>query len=198
MTGHVFQGRFKAFVVEKESYLLEVSRYIVLNPVRSGLVTAPEKWPWSNFRATAGLEKTPSWLTTEWTLEYFSSTSLKAHKEYRMFVIEGLKKEKLKRKKGDGIVLGSPQFVHEVWRIAKKSSEKKEVPRFERIIGRPSLKEIFEDIRGIEERNNAIHFARESCGYQGSVIAKFLRLSPTTVSLIARGKKPCKQRGETS
>ncbi len=189
LTGHVFQGRFKAFVIEKESYLLEVSRYVVLNPVRSGLVASPEKWLWSNFCFTAGLKKAPAWLTTQWTLEYFSSQLSKAHKMYQIFVLEGLGKEKPKRKKGDGIVFGSPQFVHEVWRITKNISNKKEVSRCERIIGRPSLEEIFEDIRGIEERNDAIRFARLCCGYQGSIIAKFLHLSPTTVSLIARGKK---------
>ena len=195
-TGHVFQGRFKAFVVEKESYLLEVSRYVVLNPVRSGLVMSPEKWPWSNFCFTSGLKKSPPWLTINWTLDYFSSQLSKAYKMYRTFVMEGLEREMPKMRKEDGIVLGSPQFVHEVWRIAKKSSEKKEVSRAEKIIGRPSLEELFRDIRGIEERNSAIRFARECCGYSGSTIAHFLHLSPTTVSLIARGKSKKIKKGK--
>jgi len=52
-TGHIFQGRFKAILVEKESYLLEVSRYVVLNPVRANMVERPEAWRWSNYAATA-------------------------------------------------------------------------------------------------------------------------------------------------
>jgi REP element-mobilizing transposase RayT len=49
--GHVFQGRFKAILVEKETYLLELARYIVRNPVRAGMVRAAKDWPWSSYRA---------------------------------------------------------------------------------------------------------------------------------------------------
>ena len=53
--GHLYQGRYKAILVQKETYLLELSRYIVLNPVRARMVNAPQEWPWSNYRATIGL-----------------------------------------------------------------------------------------------------------------------------------------------
>src|SRR5207247_381934 len=53
--GHIFQGRFKAILVERESYLLELCRYLVLNPVRAGIVRQPERYRWSSYRATAGL-----------------------------------------------------------------------------------------------------------------------------------------------
>jgi REP element-mobilizing transposase RayT len=53
--GHLYQGRYKAILVQKEAYLLELSRYIVLNPVRARMVNAPQEWPWSNYRATIGL-----------------------------------------------------------------------------------------------------------------------------------------------
>lgn len=52
--GHLFQGRYKAILVQKESYLLEVSRYIVLNPVRARMVRSAGDWAWSSYRATAG------------------------------------------------------------------------------------------------------------------------------------------------
>ena len=52
--GHVFQGRYKAILVQKESYLLELARYVVLNPVRAGMVRSAKDWPWSNYRSTAG------------------------------------------------------------------------------------------------------------------------------------------------
>jgi len=52
--GHVFQGRYKAIIVQKESYLLELARYIVLNPVRAGMVRSAKDWPWSSYRKTAG------------------------------------------------------------------------------------------------------------------------------------------------
>src|SRR5512143_538242 len=51
--GHVFQGRFGAQVIQDEGYLLTAARYVVLNPVRAGVVPGPEQWPWSSYRATA-------------------------------------------------------------------------------------------------------------------------------------------------
>ena len=57
--GHVFQGRYKAVLVEKENYLLELCRYIVLNPVRAGLVELPEYWQWGSYQPTAGISKVP-------------------------------------------------------------------------------------------------------------------------------------------
>jgi len=87
--GHVFQGRYKAIHVEKESYLLELSRYIVLNPVRAEMVRSAKDWPWSSYRATAGLSTAPKWLHTDWLLAAFAKTKSRAIKHYRAFVAEG-------------------------------------------------------------------------------------------------------------
>ena len=69
--GHLFQGRYKSIVVEKEGYLKELCRYIVLNPVRAGLVESPELWRWSSFRTTMGLDSEPVWLYKDWLLTLF-------------------------------------------------------------------------------------------------------------------------------
>ncbi len=61
--GHVLQGRYKSIVVEKDSYLLELSRYIVLNPLRAGMVQSVGDWYWSSYLATSGKAPAPSWLT---------------------------------------------------------------------------------------------------------------------------------------
>lgn len=74
--GHVFQGRFKDQIVERESYLFALSRYVMVNPVRAGLVERPENWPWSSYRATAGLSPTPSFLSTSLTLGLFGDGSV--------------------------------------------------------------------------------------------------------------------------
>jgi len=66
--GHVFQGRFKGILVEKDSYLLELARYIVLNPVRAGMVRSAKDWAWSSYRATAGQCQPHPLLTTAWIL----------------------------------------------------------------------------------------------------------------------------------
>jgi REP-associated tyrosine transposase len=64
--GHVFQGRLKAILVERESYLLELCRSMVLNPVRTATVSRPEQYRWSSYRATVGIEKAPVLLTRDW------------------------------------------------------------------------------------------------------------------------------------
>jgi len=60
--GHVFQGRYKAILVDRDAYLLEVCRYVDLNPVRAGMVAAPQDWPWSSYRALTGTRLAPPWL----------------------------------------------------------------------------------------------------------------------------------------
>ena len=63
-TGHLFEGRFKNLLIDRDAYLKELSRYIVLNPVRASLVRAPEEWRWSSYRATAGFASTPRFLSS--------------------------------------------------------------------------------------------------------------------------------------
>jgi len=69
--GHVFQGRFKDQIVDRDRYLMALSKYVVMNPVRAGLVNQPEEWPWSSYRATAGLSPAPAFLSVESTLRLF-------------------------------------------------------------------------------------------------------------------------------
>ena len=69
--GHLFQGRFFSLHVQRDSHLRELLRYVALNPVRAGLAKAPEGWPWGSYRATAGLERRPPWLATDWVLQQF-------------------------------------------------------------------------------------------------------------------------------
>lgn len=87
--GHVFQGRFRSIQVEKETHLLEVSRYIVLNPVRARLCNHPAEHVWSSFRPTAGLCARPRFLTTDWILGAFGSERASASERYRAYVAEG-------------------------------------------------------------------------------------------------------------
>ena len=95
--GHVLQGRFKSLLVDRHSYLLELSRYIVLNPVKAGLVKRPEDWEWSSYRAAIGLEGVPDFLRTEHILEMFSPDIQEARKLYREFVMDGLSRLGMER-----------------------------------------------------------------------------------------------------
>jgi len=102
--GHLLQGRNKAILIQKDSHLLEVCRYVVLNPVRAHLVQDPGLWRWSSYGATAGREKPPACLTTSWVLRQFSSKRRKAEKEYCQYVRSGIGKDSIwERVKGDAV-----------------------------------------------------------------------------------------------
>ncbi|OQX17133.1 MAG: transposase [Desulfobulbaceae bacterium A2] len=112
-TGHLFQGRFKAVLVEQDSYLLELVRYIHMNPVRAGMVARADKYPWSSHRAYLGREALP-WLTTDWTLAQFGTSAAKARAAYRSFVAAGAAEEHRPEFYGRGAdsrLLGDDGFV---------------------------------------------------------------------------------------
>ena len=87
--GHVFQGRYQAIIVQKETYLLELTRYIVLNPVRAQMVRSTKEWRWSSYRATAGQIERPPCLQPDWLLPLFGKKKQIAMEAYRQFVAEG-------------------------------------------------------------------------------------------------------------
>ena len=91
-TGHLFQGRYKAVLVDGDSYLLELVRYIHLNPVRAGVVKDPEEYPWSSHRAYLGKETLPC-LTIDMLLEHFGRSLATARDGYRKFVLDSLGEE---------------------------------------------------------------------------------------------------------
>jgi REP element-mobilizing transposase RayT len=91
-TGHVFGERYKAVLVQRETHLLELARYVVLNPVRAGACHTPGAWPWSSYGATAGDVACPSFLTVDWLLSQFASDEERARAAYRRFVADGLER----------------------------------------------------------------------------------------------------------
>lgn len=93
--GHLFQGRFNAVLVQKDSHLLEACRYVVLNPVRAKEVQMPEQWTWSSYRGTAGRSKPHRCLETNWLLSQFSPKRNVAETLYRGFVTDGIAAESI-------------------------------------------------------------------------------------------------------
>ena len=87
--GHLFQGRFKAILAERDSYFLELARYIVLNPVQAKLAKSAAHYPWSSYRATLGTAPAPQGLTVDGILEHFGKTRPTARKRYAEFVQAG-------------------------------------------------------------------------------------------------------------
>jgi putative transposase len=184
--GHLLQGRFKSFIIEKEPYLLEVARYTVLNAVRGGIVKHPKDWPWSSYAATAGLLDAAPFLTTDWILGHFSEDRRQAQRSYIEFVENGIGAKSPFDEAVHRSIVGSPQFVSELWEQCKDSTLIKEIPREERIVGRPSLEDLFPRQQTREERDKAIVFAREGCGYSVVEIARRLRVSESLISRISR------------
>jgi len=121
--GHLFQGRYKALLVEKESYLLEVSRYIHLNPARAGLVKRPEDWRWSSYRCYIGLEKRPKWLDSDEVLRCFGRQKTAAARRYREVVEAALKGpvEPEPPRAVAQLILGGDEFVEVVRKKLKDS-----------------------------------------------------------------------------
>ncbi|MBJ7309983.1 transposase [Rugamonas sp. CCM 8940] len=89
VVGHLFQGRYKAILVQKDNYLLELARYIVLNPLRANMVRTLGEWPWSNHHSTMGRAAVPTWLHTDWLLNQFAASRHEAIPAYEKFVMAG-------------------------------------------------------------------------------------------------------------
>ncbi len=117
--GHVLQGRFKSILVEKESYLLELCRYIVLNPVRARLVAKADEWPWSSYLVTAGRRAVPEWLAVTEVLRLFDRRAEVGRRAYRQFVREGMGQPSPWSKVRGQIFLGSEAFLERVERLLR-------------------------------------------------------------------------------
>ena len=142
--GHLLQGRFKAILVERNAHLLELARYVVLNPVRAGIVESPEKWTWSNYRATAGLIPRPAWLEVRWTLAQFGS-SAHSRRLYQAFVEQGKTSSYAPWPQVVGqIYLGAPPTRGKV-RDSVKRSFSREFPRPQRLPFRSSLERLISE-----------------------------------------------------
>ena len=114
--GHVFQGRYKAIVCKKDAYLLELVRYIHLNPVRAGLVDSPEDYPWSSHRIYLGIEKSEV-IDPSLVLKQFSDDLSSGIRSYELFVMEGSKQGRRDDlyKVSDQRILGDEAFCKEVF-----------------------------------------------------------------------------------
>ena len=184
--GHVLQGRYKSIIVDRDAYLLELCRYIVLNPVRAAMVSKPGSYAWSSYRATAGLAQKPDFLTVDWVLQQFGSNRPQARQAYRRFVAAGIEMESPWNNLKGQCLLGEAAFLRKLSPLLRDKSLFKEIPRVQRFADRPPLEEIlpFTDCR--EERNAAIFKACQEFAYSQTEVAKVVGLHNSTVSKIIR------------
>jgi len=111
LDGHLFQGRYKAILVQKESYLLEVSRYVVLNPLRAKMVSSLDEWQWSSYHFLTQAKRSPHWFERDWLLSQFGDTDAAAISAYRAFVLAGIGQASPLTASRHQILLGDDGFV---------------------------------------------------------------------------------------
>ncbi|MBC7093690.1 transposase [Candidatus Bipolaricaulota bacterium] len=182
-SGHLLQGRFKAILVEKESHLLEVARYVVLNPVRAGEVRHPRQWRWSSYRATAGEAPVPEFLTVDWLLSQFGR-GRQAQLAYRQFVAQGRGVDIWEDLEG-GVILGTGRFVNKMRPRLRERAGGSEIPKKARLAGRPTLKALFRGVRGdLKRRNERIREAVVEHGYTLNEVGAYIGLHYSTISRI--------------
>jgi hypothetical protein len=131
LVGHLFQGRYKAILVQKENYLLELSRYVVLNPLRANMVASLDDWRWSSYPIVAGKKKSPPWLDADWILSQFGTQRDEANTSYRKFVMDGKGLPSALQHTRHQLVLGDDAFV-ERHRQAKESETLREMSKAHR------------------------------------------------------------------
>ncbi len=188
--GHVFQGRYRAILIQKNSHLLEACRYVVLNPVRAKAIKAPEDWKWSSYRATAAMEKPHDCVIVAWVLGQFDGNSNLASIKYREFVHAGIRQEPMWQKVRGQVLLGDEDFATICGRHLKDKRAIGEILRGQRYADRPSLDALFAKTTDINQRNNLVCEAIERHGYRQSEVAAFLGIHYSTISKITANSRP--------
>ncbi len=190
--GHLFQGRYKAVLVNADEYLQQLSRYIHLNPVRAKIVGHCKDYPWSSYPVFGGYVEPPEWLEIDWLLSLFGKDGGRAKRRYRDF-IESAQKEEIVNPFDDiigGFVLGRADFVAWVQKtFLDKNLNDKEVPQLKKLKSRPRPDDLVQAVadefgcgreailqKGKKRnfaRDVAIYLCREMTGETGAALGGY-------------------------
>lgn len=176
--GHLFQGRYTAILVQKESYLLELSRYIVLNPLRARMVESLDAWRWSSYKYYVTDTPAPSWLERDWILAQFGDRRAQAVKAYHDFVMMGIGKASPLVETRHQVLLGDDDFVGDHQEL-QQSESLVETARAERAALALTLAEYRERF---PKRSEAMARAYLSTAFTMPGIARAFDVSVQTVS----------------
>lgn len=178
--GHLFQGRYHAILVQRDSYLLELARYVVLNPLRAGIVTSLDDWRWSSCHMTCGRRPAPPWLDTDWILSQFACSRSRAMQAYRDFVLAGHGLASPLEHTRHQLLLGDDDFVSRCGKAARRSDE---APRTQK----RSLSGSLEDFRRrCHNPAEAMALAYLSRAFSMADIARHFNVHYRTVSRAVR------------
>jgi REP element-mobilizing transposase RayT len=200
LVGHLFQGRFKAILVDRDAYLLALCRYVERNPVAAGMVVVAGAWPWSSYRAHAGAAPTPNWLDSDGLHGHLLGHSpagardrLRAARRYAALVSEphttdaSFWQDALRAQ----VFLGEQAFVERMQSLAApQPMSDKQIPKVQR--QRPRT---WQDcLTQCGDRSRALHMAYQECGVTMTALAKQAGLSVSHVSrLIAAREKAARE-----
>ena len=177
--GHVFQGRYKGILVDKDSYLLELTRYVVLNPVRAHMVSHENDWPWSSYHSMTGTQCVPDWLETDWLLSQFSVQKKRAIVLYRDYVRAGVGQPRIWGDLTQQIYLGDEHFLKEMQKAMDQQADLSEIPRAQR---RPPAKSLQFYEEKNHDREQGMVEAYRTGDYTMKDIASYFNVHYSTVS----------------
>lgn len=179
-SGHLFQGRYKAILVEADAYLHHLSRYIHLNPVRVKMVQYPGDYAWSSYRFFVSDIKPPEWLCTDFILSIFDNHRKKSKTLYKRFVIEHIGEETdvIRNSMTANFILGNQDFIEWIKEKFITNRTDREIPELERLRNRPYLGDIAAKIEKMVKdkrlsRKLAIYLSRKYTGKTLNEIANF-------------------------
>jgi hypothetical protein len=184
--GHIFQGRYHAVLIERQTHLLELARYVVLNPVRAGLVQDPAQWPWSSYAGMVGTATPPNWLEVKSLLSQFGTRQAEAAQQYRRFVLAGIGAPPAHVPVSTLSAAGSCEFIGAALSRGCESAagtDLTEVPRANRRPPPPSLADIAAQF---SNRDEAMAQAYASGGYTMRAIGIHFGVHRTTVAKAVR------------
>ncbi len=183
--GRVFQGRFKAILLERVGPLLELCRYVVLNPLRLKAVKNISRYRWSSYRATAGEVQAPAWLSTGWILGNFGRSNSVAQRKYAEFIGAGIGLPSPLANVQSQMLLGSAAFVK---KMQQRLLNMVDIKFARKNLKRPGLKSLFPvKIRKDKAlRNEAIKRAYQEYTYTMAEIADAAQIHFSTVSKIIK------------
>jgi len=179
----LFQGRYKAILVDKESYLLEVSRYVVLNPLRAKMVNRLSDWEWSSYKAMIGRASADEWLEIDWILSRFGRSRKQAVKGYVEFVNAGKGVVPVWDNKIHPAILGDETFIESIYK-AYVDDAKSEIQEFNRVERRRSPASLESYFTSNSDRAGAIRNAYKTGGFTMKEIAEYCGVHYSTVSRV--------------
>lgn len=189
--GHLFQGRFKAILIEEDEYATQLSRYIHLNPVRAGIVAKPEDYEWSSYRSYIGKSSRPKWLKTDFIQGFFADKPGVAQKEYRAFVEDllGQEYEDPLKQVVASCMLGTQEFNERITATYLDVREKDDnLPSLRALSHQPSLGEICNAVEAVfgrskkQARQAAIYFCHKYSGSSLRGIGDIFGLKESAIS----------------